>query len=544
MPERGTRAQRWLGVVFVAAGATILAPSQASAQRGPVVSKEIGVGRNDASLHVGFADSVALDVELRDGFVRLNGESIGRYRVGGELDAGWRALLERASSLDGAALADRLVAWRPPADLPANESGIAARIDGALETTLTGSAALADSPTADFQTRDAATEGVITALLRRPERMIELGRALVDRGLDDAQVHVGENVLIGPGETVQGDLVVVDGDLDVSGEIEGDVVVVGGNIRLVDGGRVTGDVRVSDGRALMDGGEVLGDVNVSREQARDESVRTQVDPDVRREIREPPDRDEAGPMSAFRSFGRELGNLVGSMMIALLIAFLGGLAVHFARDRLEVVAETARAAPIRAGMVGLAGAFLAVPAWILGGLGLIVTIVGILALPFWIVLFPLAVGLAIAIGYLGVAQGVGEWLAGKRYERLAWVRDSNPLTTVIAGVGALMLAFVASNAIETLGFFGFASGLLMAFAVVTTVAALLVGFGAVLLTRGGRRSRYADARYGSGPWDDDDLGFTPWSPMRPWPSRPGPESGGGASAGPKPSTSSHEGESA
>ena len=510
-----------------------MAPSPGHAQRGAVVSKEVGVGQNDASLRIGFADAGTFELELLDGRVRLNGQNIGRYRAGADLDASWRDLLEGAASLDGPALADHLRGWAPPATVAANESDLAARMDEALETALSGSAALAgsavfaDAPALPIQAPSGnASEGVISALLRRPERMIELGRALTDRVLDDARVHVGENVTIGSGETVRGDLILVDGDLDVRGEIDGDVVVVGGNLRLGEGGRVTGDVRLSDGRLLGDGGQVLGEVNASRAQAQESRERT------RTEV-----AGESGVMSAFRSFGRGLGDLIGSVFIGLLIAFVGGgLAVRFAADRLEVVAETARAAPLRAGMVGLAGAFLTVPAWILGGIALIVTLVGILALPFWVVLFPMAVCLSIAIGYLGVAQGVGEWLAGKRYEKLAWVRASNPYTTVVAGVGALMLAFVASNAIQMLGFVKFLSGLLGFFGVLTTVVALLVGFGAVLLTRGGRRPRYAgDANYWNDPWDDDDLGYTPRWSARPTPSRPDPASGSAsAPADPRP----------
>jgi hypothetical protein len=40
-----------------------------------------------------------------------------------------------------------------------------------------------------------------------------------------------------------------------------------------------------------------------------------------------------------------------------------------------------------------------------------------------------------------------------------------------------------------------------------TLAALMIGFGAVLLTRGGRQPAYADGGgYWSDPWDDD-LGY-------------------------------------
>src|SRR5690606_26208091 len=110
-----------------------------------------------------------------------------------------------------------------------------------------------------------------------------------------------------------------------------------------------------------------------------------------------------------------------------------------ARERLDAVAEAARRNPLQAGVVGLAGAFLVVPAWVLGCVALVITIVGILAVPFWIVLFPVAVALAAGLGYLAVAQGVGEWVARQRWPRMDWVRVGNPYSTMIAGVGTLML---------------------------------------------------------------------------------------------------------
>jgi hypothetical protein len=46
-------------------------------------------------------------------------------------------------------------------------------------------------------------------------------------------------------------------------------------------------------------------------------------------------------------------------------------AVYFPRDNLEVVANTAQRNPMRAGLVGLAGAFLVLPTWVLGCVALV-----------------------------------------------------------------------------------------------------------------------------------------------------------------------------
>jgi cytoskeletal protein CcmA (bactofilin family) len=50
------------------------------------------------------------------------------------------------------------------------------------------------------------------------------------------------------------------GDVEVRGTVEGDVVVVGGSLRIMDGGEITGDVRLADSRLSRDGGNIRGEV--------------------------------------------------------------------------------------------------------------------------------------------------------------------------------------------------------------------------------------------------------------------------------------------
>jgi uncharacterized membrane protein YdfJ with MMPL/SSD domain len=54
-------------------------------------------------------------------------------------------------------------------------------------------------------------------------------------------------------------------------------------------------------------------------------------------------------------------------------------------------------------------------------------------------------------------------------------------TALVAGVAALMVAFIAAHVIQVVGFLGFMSMLLKAFGTLLTTAAVLVGFGAVLM---------------------------------------------------------------
>ena len=141
-------------------------------------------------------------------------------------------------------------------------------------------------------------------------------------------------------------------------------------------------------------------------------------------------------------------------------------------------------------MVGMAGSFLLLPVWLLGALALTVSIVGIPVMIAWLPLFPLAALAAGVLGYLAVARNTGEWLADSNYRFTDWIRKSNPVYTMAGGLVGLMAFFIAANALSIVPFFGFFRGLLGFAGVVITVIAIQIGFGAVLLTRGGRRREY------------------------------------------------------
>ncbi len=162
---------------------------------------------------------------------------------------------------------------------------------------------------------------------------------------------------------------------------------------------------------------------------------------------------------------------------------------------------------MRAGMVGLAGAFLVLPTWILGCVALVASVVGIIALPFWLLLFPVAVALGAGLGYLSVARNVGKWVASRNIRSLEWLRPTNTFYAVTAGIGALLAFHVSASILDIVPFFGFFSGLLATLGTMAIVATLLIGFGAVLLTRGGRQADFyaGDDPYGGGTWNDEST---------------------------------------
>ena len=102
---------------------------------------------------------------------------------------------------------------------------------------------------------------------------------------------------------------------------------------------------------------------------------------------------------------------------------------------------------------------------------------------------------------MAVARNVGEWVASKNIRRLEWLQPTNTFYAVTAGIGALLAFPVSASILDIVPFFGTFSWILAAFATIAILAALLIGFGAVLLTRGGRQADY----YGS---DDPFVGET------------------------------------
>jgi hypothetical protein len=267
------------------------------------------------------------------------------------------------------------------------------------------------------------------------------------------------------------------------------VVVVGGDVVLAEGGRITGELRHADGSVIRRGGVVSGDIRRIEPVSAviDRQVEERVREEVRRAVR---DRNQRSSWSPLRRVGDGLGGALGNLFTVLVLGIAGGVVLYFAGPNVDAIAETARRTPGRAALVGTAGAFLAFPAWILGIIALAITIIGIPVLILWVPLFPVAVIAAAGMGYLAVARNLGTWVARQRYPFFEWVRIQNPYSLLFGGLLLLSMAFIAANLISIVPFLGVLEGLLIAAGVAATVFAILVGFGAFILTRGGRRPEF------------------------------------------------------
>lgn len=480
----------------------LLLPSAGRAQEREVISKEISVARTEAVLHLDFADGGALTIALRDGSVLVDDEEVGSYAAGDPVEAAWRALLGEAVLLDDGPLGRMLAEWSPPSTLEGDRLALAERLDVALESALSATAEpeQPQAPSVSLSVGDESDAALVRMLVGRASRLAVLGEALSGLG-SEISLHIDEDIVVAAGETIEGNLVVVQGDARIEGTVHGDVVVVDGTLELLDGGRITGDVRLADAELERDGGEIEGSVeNVSEaERGAESEIRSRMRDEIRSEVRREL-RDEirgaarggarTGFMAPFSRVFRGIAGLVENLVFILFVGLLGMGALAFAPRNLEVVAETARRSPGRAAMVGLAGTFLLVPVWILGAIALAVSIVGIPVMIAWLPLFPLAALAAAILGYLAVAKNVGEWMADSDLRYTDWIRKSNPLTTVVGGVVGLTIFSIGANVLGIVPFFGFFKGLLTFVGVMASLVAIQVGFGAVLLTRAGKRPEY------------------------------------------------------
>lgn len=429
-----------LGAALIAAP---LGAQDSGKAASPLESSSISVSSESAELRLELQGGRDLVLEMAsDGSVRLNGDRIGAYQRRDALDRSWRDLLQKAMEAPTATIPQLLVSWDPPA----NAGGIARRLDRELESALSAPASKqakaskqAPAPTAADEPQSPAAEHAANAddsIQRLNERLQQLQQVLEDPG--------------------------------------------------------AADHRVTD----------LGDVNIPaiRQLRRDleRQIRDQVRSEMRSDMRR--GRDWTGYWhSPLHRIGRAIGGIFSTLMVYAILIGIGFVTVFFGRNYLETIADTARRQTLRSGLVGLAGSFLVLPAYILGLLVLAVSIVGIPLLLVFAPLFPLAVVLAAMGGYVAVAHAAGEALAERRFRGTEWFTRANSYYYLVTGTGLLLVLYIAADIVSMAGpWLGFLEGLLKFMAVMLTWAAFTVGFGAFLISRAGTRSTGGEMGAGLG----------------------------------------------
>lgn len=482
-----------LALALGAGAATSLQGQEGDAPQ--VLSKMVSVGPGEARLTLELASGSTMELALAGGQVRMGDEVLGSYTPGDALDAAWRELVASTLSLEDEALLAALVDWTPPAGLQGEKAAVARRMDEFLTSNFDTTALRVRA--LEARTEAAALDEALgeirglegLALLTRLEALSGLSESLSELG-PRVRVVVDDHLEVDAGTEINSSLLVVDGTLEVHGTIRGDVLVVDGEVEIHPGGRITGALKLAESTLDNEGGAVEGGIQELRPDRSD--LESRIREEIRRELRNEftRDRGDSREWGVGRPFSRifhGFGNLFGDLFNILVLGLIGAAFFHFAGTNVEAVAETARTSTGRAALVGLSGAALVLPVFILGIVGLAVTIIGIPAILLWVPLFPAAVLLAVLMGYVAVARNLGVWLEKQRYPYTEWIRLSNPVTLVFGGLLVLMAPFIAAHILGMVGFLGFFSVLLKVSGVILTVFVAAVGLGSVLLTRGGRK---------------------------------------------------------
>lgn len=466
------------------------------AQERAIVSNRIEVSGAEASLHLEFSDGERLSIAFSEGRAGVNGRSLGSYAPDGAADRAWRSLLSRVLSLSNGPLADELRRWDPDPDAGAAERNLLASVRGHLAAALEG--AYADTPTADGENGRSLLQAM--ALSDNKEAFV---RALDGIDVESLTVLVGQDHVVRAGTQADGGILLVDGELGVRGRVHGDVIVVDGSLVLASGGLIEGDVRLVDSRLESREGGVAGDVaditeNMRREELQDaERIRAE----LRRQLSAAADPQGGGRF--VREVRQASKSTFDSLITFVLVGLLVWLATALARGRVDVVVRTISHQPARSALVGLAGAFAAAPAYLVGIAVLVVTMLGIPLLILWVPLFPLVVLAAALVGLAGVCDHLGRWVLRRGYRWLNRGDPDQPSHTYarLLGLGALFIPWVAGSWLQVVPLTGWVGSLLQAAGTMGFLLAAATGFGAVIMTRGGVRPTGWDM-----PYDDFDDG--------------------------------------
>lgn len=209
-----------------------------------------------------------------------------------------------------------------------------------------------------------------------------------------ARLGLAKAIVIAPDEEVTDGVFSLGGSVRVEGRVRDGIVVVGNDLVLAPTADVRGDLTVIGGEiTIAEGARHSGAVHHAAGSKRPRWSW----PSIGWSWFEPGGRASWLPLA---------GTTARVVLLGLVMAALA----FFARARVARIGATAAAAPLRAGLVGLAAQVLFVPALILLALVMAITIVG---LPFVAVVVPLATLAFLAtmlLGFTSLAGRVGQAL--------------------------------------------------------------------------------------------------------------------------------------
>ena len=272
-----------------------------------------------------------------------------------------------------------------------------------------------------------------------------------------ARVAIGRDIVVPEGERVGDAAVAILGSVTVNGEVEGDVVAVGGSVRL-------GPRAVVRGEVTSVGGTIDAEPTAKVAGSTNEVA-----------IRLPQINVQPPDLTHWSGWWRPTDRWFANVSLAwtfLRLLLVGVLALAFAavlRGTTARIRAQVRAAPVVSGLVGAGIQVLAIPVVVAVVLVLAISIVGIPLLPL-VPLLLFAAGLAWVVGFAAVAQAVGEGLAGR----------GRPLVALVVGLTLIWATTIVARLAWWSGG-GTVAGALSALGFAVEFVAWSVGLGAALL---------------------------------------------------------------
>lgn len=253
---------------------------------------------------------------------------------------------------------------------------------------------------------------------------------------DGSRVRMGEDVVVVPGEKINGDVTSFGGNVLVQGEVYGSVVAIGGNVTV--SGKVTRDVTALGGNVDLQATAVVENnvVAVGGKITKAEGAVVRGDT-VEGRPGQIGNLPEIPVLLAFQRGANPLlsllGAIVGTIVLSLVWLVVGVLALALFPRQLATVSETLEETPGRTIVVGILTAILLPFGILVATVILAITIVGILVIPLFFL------GLAAAALYGLAAIG---YLLGRRLLQAFGVQEISPMAAGVIGLLALALVTI------------------------------------------------------------------------------------------------------
>lgn len=329
-------------------------------------------------------------------------------------------------------------------------------------------------------TVDLSSLGDPVQLEQRLRRLLRTDPAQLQVTVPNGQARLGD-FSVGSNETWTGNLLVLRGEVDLFGKVNGSVVSLDGDIVVHAGATVSGDALAIGGRIRDRGGIVQGE---------------------QRSLGATP---AAEPARA-RGVAAGLTSLAGLAGVLFTVGLIGFGMVLFARPNLEMISDTVTHSVFRSFATGLLAQVLVIPTFGMLITGLVLSVVGILLVPFVVIVVPLLLVTAVVSGFLGTAHAMGETHTRRRMAAGVIVGSANSyryLTVGLGGVAAVWLAWIVFGWVPVAGTLMFLAAFLATWILAT------IGFGAALLSRAGIKPAFAGRYVPPEALTDEYLWATP-----------------------------------